>query len=291
MLEEPLKDFSLENDAGFQLMVDFIKERNDRIPGLVRNLELRDNVVSLHVIDEEDGFDPVREFLLEEYAQVFYFFLEKCTGLRQVLRDGYEHESLNTIDLMKTFLKIPTLEVLCLKIHKDMEWWHHETPRFVEYEQDIHSRAIEIRDKGRARGLIGFSVSVPVNLDRLHLDEIWGLCREILVSNRTTLKHLWFDGPDFEMIVKGTPLGFLNDYKIETLRFRMNFVYQQLLWVYGLENVDLRFAHGSEPDKPFLTCVTCRRRRIRCDREIPGCMWSQSPLPQPLNPGHLSGRC
>ncbi|KAK6352223.1 hypothetical protein TWF730_009053 [Orbilia blumenaviensis] len=223
-------------DPVFRLISDFNNNRNFRIPGLVRVLELRDQW------PEKAARACSFERASEEFVDALYTFLGKCTGLRKFLRDGYEHHMLKTTDLVGKVLELPRLRVLCLKIHQDKEWVFNETPRFEEYE------CYETLSKETGeRGLKCLSVAMPMSLDRPWWGEAWELCRKILIDNKHTLKHLYFDGPDLEQIVNGMDANSLAEMRLSTLRFRLSFDPSKFCAVLGLtQRVDKSSKHTLE---------------------------------------------
>ncbi|KAK6339844.1 hypothetical protein TWF718_009234 [Orbilia javanica] len=210
-------------DPVFKTISDFNQEKNFRIPSLVRVLEIRDRWAEQH----SRLHTPQRT--IKEFVDALHTFLGKCIGLRKFLRDGYEHYEFKTTDLIREVLKLPKLKVLCLKIHQDRQWWFNETPKFEEYEC-----ADTLSKETGGRGLACLSIALPMTLDRPWWDEVWDLCRNILIDNTHTLKHLYFDGPDLEVIVDGMAENSLADIRLLSLRFRMGFGSEKFLEVLGL---------------------------------------------------------
>ncbi|KAK6513706.1 hypothetical protein TWF506_008145 [Arthrobotrys conoides] len=214
----------------FKTINDFNQENNFRIPSHVRVLEIRDrwpaNYSRFHTSQR----------MITEFVDALFAFIGKCISLRKFLRDGYEHEGFKTTDLIRKVLELPKLKVLCLKIHQDRQWWFNETPKFEEYE----CASTLSRETGE-RGLACLSIALPMSLERPWWDEVWVLCRQIMINNIATLKHLYFDGPDLEQIVNGMHTNSLADLRLLTLRFRMGFDPEQFCAVLGLtEPIDQR---------------------------------------------------
>ncbi|EPS37262.1 hypothetical protein H072_9093 [Dactylellina haptotyla CBS 200.50] len=205
----------------YRKMIDFIQERKYHIPAYIRILEIRDNIHTRHARGSKKVVDA--------FTDILFAFLSKCVGVRKVLRDGYEHKYLKTPDLVRKLLELPKLKILCLKIHQDGLWYYNETPKFNEYESvgtDWNS--------DHPRGLACLSLALPMSLDRPWWNEVWVLCRQILLSNTETLKHLYFDGPDLEIIVAKMADLSLAKIRPESLRFRMGFNPQKFQTVIGL---------------------------------------------------------
>ncbi|KAK6531938.1 hypothetical protein TWF694_003102 [Orbilia ellipsospora] len=207
----------------YQIIQDFNCERNFRIPSYVRVLEIRDNWPDKHTKGESD---------LRPFVDALYTFISKCIGLRKFLRDGYEHDSLDSYRLVRRLLQLPKLKVLCLKIHQIAQWRYNETPRFEEYE--IFST---FWDNRTPKGLECISLALPMDMARPGWNDIWPLCAEILISNVETLKHLWVDGPDLEKIAAVMVSGSLANLRLESLRFRMNFNPTKFRAVLGLTSL------------------------------------------------------
>ncbi|KAF3192032.1 hypothetical protein TWF106_008511 [Orbilia oligospora] len=214
-------------DPVFRTINDFNQEKNFRIPSHVRVLEIRDRWSAAH------SRLHISQKSITEFVNALFTFLGKCISLRKLLRDGYEHEGFKTTDLIRKVLDLPKLKVLCLKIHQDRQWWFNETPKFEEYEC-----ASTLSKETGEKGLACLSVALPMSLDRSWWDEVWKLCRHIMISNIKTLKHLYFDGPDLEQIVKGMRANSLADIRLSTLRFRMGFDPTQFCAVLGLTELD-----------------------------------------------------
>ncbi|KAK6523488.1 hypothetical protein TWF281_001469 [Arthrobotrys megalospora] len=213
-------------DPVFRTISDFNNERNFRIPSHVRVLEIRDRWPAKAA--RACNFQRA----INEFVDALYIFLSRCIGLRKFLRDGYEHWGFKTTDLIQKVLELPKLKVLCLKIHQDRQWWFNETPKFEEYEC-----ADTLTKETGERGLACLSIGLPMSLARPWWDEVWVLCRQIMLTNVRTLKHLYFDGPDLEQIVNGMASNSLAEIRLSTLRFRMGFNPVKFRDVLGLREV------------------------------------------------------
>ncbi|RVD88830.1 uncharacterized protein DFL_003002 [Arthrobotrys flagrans] len=232
-------------DPVFKTINDFNHGKNFRIPSHVRVLEIRDRWAAKH----SRLHTPRKK--IEEFVDALYSFLGKCISLRKFLRDGYEHEGFKTTDLIKKVLELPKLKVLCLKIHQDTQWCFNETPKFEEYEC-----ASTLSKETGEHGLACLSIALPMSLNRPWWDEVWVLCRQIIINNVHTLKHLYFDGPDLEQIVDGMATNSLAKIRLLTLRFRMGFDPIQFCNVLGLtEAVDRK-----DPSEIQDDAVTSLRR-------------------------------
>ncbi|KAK6499036.1 hypothetical protein TWF481_011605 [Arthrobotrys musiformis] len=219
-------------DPVYRTISDFNHERNFRIPSHVRVLEIRDRCPGTPAQGPRSRHhqQPVD---IKEFVDALYAFLGKCIGLRKFLRDGNEHEGLRTTDLVRKVLELPKLKVLCLKIHQDQQWRHNGTPTFEDYE----CASALSRETGE-RGLACLSLALPMTLDRPWWEEIWILCREILINNVHTLKHLLCDGPDLEVICDGMAKRSLAEIRLLSLRFRMGFDATRFCKVLGLKHKD-----------------------------------------------------
>ncbi|KAF3933826.1 hypothetical protein ABW19_dt0200144 [Dactylella cylindrospora] len=260
------KSFPLKFDPSYQIIQDFLHERNGRNPRHIRTLEIRDSLelpwkppptsagarVSRMMRPQNSIKD--RESQLRKFAEMFYAFLEKCTGLRSVLRDGYEQPEFNTIDLTKRLLRIPTLKILCLKIHQDQQWYYNETPVFVEYENSGQYGRSE-----QSEGLVCFSIALPMTLKRPYWSDMWAVCRQILTTNARTLKHFICDGPDMNEIIKDMNPGWLANLRLESLKFRIGFNSNEVLKSFGIlssgpnPNLDKSVITTSGIETPFTT--------------------------------------
>ncbi|KAK6337963.1 hypothetical protein TWF696_001436 [Orbilia brochopaga] len=196
-------------DRAYQTILDFLTERDSRKPGYIRVLEIRDQKTRPRANPKASSGPLVKEFV-----HVLYAFLAKCINLRKFLRAGHEFPTLRMVDLVQRVLALPKLKILCLRVYEDWECGFYETPRFEAYE-----RAAIIEDADEHKGIACLSIGLPTTLDRPYWDETWQLCRDILVSNIRTLKHLEADGEDMGKIVSHMPASSLAEMRLESLRF------------------------------------------------------------------------
>ncbi|EWC44921.1 hypothetical protein DRE_00980 [Drechslerella stenobrocha 248] len=204
-------------DPAYLTILDFINNRNFHRASSIRRLEIRDHL-PVREGHREQSADSVQEFL-----GVFYDFLEKCTGLRKVLRDGHEHYNLKTTDLVRHLLRLPKLRILCVRIQHDVGWLYYQTPIFEDYERTMAVSSSASSTGQQSKGLVCLSLALEINLDRSWWADTWKFFSELLRSNVSTLQHFHCNGPDMQILTAGMGPGCLSNMQLRSLRFRMLF--------------------------------------------------------------------
>ncbi|KAJ6258669.1 hypothetical protein Dda_6717 [Drechslerella dactyloides] len=202
-------------DSASDTVLAFLSESGRLKPAQVRVLEIRNEYVPPGITQQP--LSPTAE----KFVQVLLpAFLQKCVGLRKVVRDGYEHHGLKTADLIMMVLPLPSLRILCLRIRESPWSDVKEMPVFEEYES---SGILDVRQSDSPNGIVCLSISLPVDRQGPGWDETWRACRRIFILHTDSLKHLDADGPDLERIMQRAGRSSLEDMRLESLRFRMRF--------------------------------------------------------------------